>query len=93
MWGKPERREHFLAAVSPLSKASNEEPGCISYRFYEDPLAPNDFVFIEEWESQEILDRHEQTPHFQSFARVLPDLVAREPEVSIYEVSAVQRKG
>jgi quinol monooxygenase YgiN len=87
IWGKAEKREDFLAVIGPLVKASNEEAGCISYRFYEDPLVPNDFIFVEEWESQESLDLHNKEPHFEAFARALPELVTRDPDVKVFEVT------
>jgi quinol monooxygenase YgiN len=91
MWGKAEKRDEFLAVIGPLVKASNEESGCISYRFYEDPLAPNEFIFVEEWESQESLDLHLKEPHFEDFARQLPGFLQRDPEVKLYEVAGTKQ--
>jgi quinol monooxygenase YgiN len=84
--GVAEKRDEFLAVVSGLIKGSQAEQGCISYRFYENPEVPNDFVFIEEWESQAILDRHHTEPHFKAFADKIGTFLVGEPEVKSHDV-------
>ncbi|GGF93139.1 putative quinol monooxygenase [Paenibacillus abyssi] len=84
---KEEKRNEFLAGVQDLITSSQEEKGCISYRMYEDTEIRNAFLFLEEWESQEILDLHHQEPHFKAFSETLDDFLAAAPEVKVHEVS------
>jgi quinol monooxygenase YgiN len=82
-----QKRDEFLAIVRDLIKSSQAENGCISYRIYEDPDMPSSFVFIEEWDSQQILDQHFQEPHFKAFSQQLDNFVAGEPQVKVYNVT------
>ena len=49
------RREDFIRIAQAVARASRGEDGCRSYRVYEDTERPNEFVFVEEWESTEAL--------------------------------------
>jgi quinol monooxygenase YgiN len=82
-----EKRDEFLAIVRDLVKSSLAENGCISYRIYEDPEFPSSFVFIEEWDNQQILDQHFEEPHFKAFSQQLGSFVAGEPKVKVYNVT------
>ncbi|MDR3120271.1 MAG: antibiotic biosynthesis monooxygenase [Clostridiales bacterium] len=53
--------------------ATRKEDGCIEYRLFTDPKNPAVFVFIEEWTSQEALDRHCASEHFK---RIIPQIGA-----------------
>ena len=50
-----ERREQLIQIGQAVAAASREEPGCISYRLYEDTETDNDFVFVEEWKDDAAL--------------------------------------
>jgi quinol monooxygenase YgiN len=45
------------------------------------------FVFVEEWESQDALDRHFATPHIAEFMAAVPGTLASAPEVRFHTVS------
>ena len=49
-------RESFVWS----QERASAEPGCISYRFYQDIVEPERFFLFEEWESQAALDVHLQ---------------------------------
>ena len=53
-----EKRAELLRIGQAVATASRQEAGCLGYRLYEDTEVENDFVFIEEWESDEALRRH-----------------------------------
>ncbi|MFB5190937.1 putative quinol monooxygenase [Alicyclobacillus fastidiosus] len=84
--GKADKRNELLALVESLAKSSRREEGCQSYRFYEDTEVPNDFLFVEQWESQDALDRHAQQPHFASFQEKVAHLVTAPPDIRAYQV-------
>lgn len=54
----PEKRDALVRIGQAVAAASRKETGCISYRLYEDTERENEFVFVEEWESSEALQRH-----------------------------------
>lgn len=87
MVGNPDKRNELLAAIPALTEATRAEAGCISYTFYEDTENPNHFIFVEEWESQEALGAHTQTPHFGAFMKQSRELFAAKPQIKVYTVA------
>ncbi len=61
---KPEYSETIIEAMRPLVEASRKEAGNISYDLVRDTANPNTFLFLEQWESDEILAKHGKMPHF-----------------------------
>lgn len=81
-----EKRGELVRLAQALVTASRRDEGCISYRFYEDTEIANDFVFIEEWESDDALREHFATPHIAEFMRTVPAALVAPPDVSFHTV-------
>lgn len=47
-----------------LVVATLQEDGCLEYRLHSDVSDKHQFIFIEEWESRESLDKHSNSKHF-----------------------------
>jgi quinol monooxygenase YgiN len=60
----PENRKEFLQTLNPLMGRIRNEKGCIRYNVYQDVENANDFMFIEEWETQADLDEHLRSDRF-----------------------------
>lgn len=86
---KPELREEALGVAQALAAASEREAGCISYRFYTSLEDPNTFFVFEQWESEQALADHFQTPHIKEFRVHLPRMLAEPIQVKKYHVSSV----
>lgn len=78
---KPEHVEEFLATVGALVEASRQDKGNVSYDF--GAVSEREFAFIERWESQDLLDAHMATDHFQKAVAVWEPLLASELDVRI----------
>jgi quinol monooxygenase YgiN len=77
---RPEARDELLHRVrSDMLGPTRAEPGCVSYRFYQDVENPNAFSFVELWRDYESLDGHFRSDHVGAFLGRLPDLVAEAP--------------
>ncbi len=85
--GKPERRSEIIRLAATVAQPSRAEAGCISYNFYEQQPATNEFLFFEEWADQAALDFHFQTPHFKEFMQQFPELIHGAAKLRVYEVS------
>ncbi len=75
------KTKDFVALCDELVIKSREEEGCEQYLLGQDRHNPGRFTFIEVWSSQEELDRHSRSEHYQ---RIVPQLVAlaeQEPEI------------
>ena len=62
------------------------ERGCLSYRLYEDVENRNAFVLLEEWATQEDLERHISKDN-QRQLLALMDLLSEQPELRFDTVS------
>jgi quinol monooxygenase YgiN len=82
-----ERRAELIRIGHELVHASRAEDGCISYRLYADTEDENAFVFVEEWESLDILKRHFAEPHIATFMRAVPAVLTGPPEISFHEIA------
>jgi quinol monooxygenase YgiN len=88
---KPERRADMVKLATSLYGPSRAEQGCLHYSCYQDAGDPDSFVFFEEWESQEVLDKHFQTSYFQDFMKRFPDMITGTPVIKLYNVASVKQ--
>ncbi|MGD8110981.1 putative quinol monooxygenase [Vibrio sp. TRT 21S02] len=56
-----------------LLEPTRNEKGCCQYELHADSKIPGLFLLQEIWCSQESLDTHMQTEHFQSFKQICED--------------------
>ncbi len=85
----PARRSEAMAAAREMMTDTRKEPGCISYTFSADLDQEGVFHVFEEWESQEALDAHFQTPHMERFRSLIPGFGLKDMRLQRYEVSTV----
>lgn len=71
----PETRADFLENARTVIAATHKEPGCRSYDLTSSITEPNEFVFVERWESRDALAAHFETPHLKEWQRVSKDFV------------------
>lgn len=57
-----------------LVAASRSDEGCISYDLFESTTTPGQFVIIETWQNDSLLDVHSRAPHFGKYVPMLRDL-------------------
>jgi len=77
---QPERRSDLLETMRGMLEPARVERGCMSYRLYEDVENRNAFVLLEEWATQEDLERHIRTDN-QRRLITLMDLLSEQPEL------------
>jgi quinol monooxygenase YgiN len=85
-----DKRDALVRSGQALAAASREETGCISYRLYEDTERENEFVFIEEWDSSEALERHFATGHLREFMQSIPETLAAPPDVKFHTIASTK---
>lgn len=61
----------LLKLIGPTRK----EKGCINYDLHEDNSDAGVFIFHENWESNELLDKHLSSEHIKNFLSALPDII------------------
>ena len=85
---KPETREAAIEACLTMQKATQQEEGCISYRFHADLEDPNTLFLFEEWESQEHLSAHFKAEHMKAYRAVIPALVNGPSKLKYYTIES-----
>jgi len=83
---QPERRSDFLETMRGMLEPVRVERGCLIYRLYEDVESRNAFVLLEEWATQEDLERH-ISKYNQQRLLALMDLLSEQPELRFNTVS------
>lgn len=71
----------FQAELKKLLNATLNEEGCLSYEVYECTEEKGRYIVIDQWESQERLNRHQLTPHYKYFMHIAPALLAGPIEI------------
>ncbi len=58
-----------------VAAKTNQEEGCICYKGYCSTNKPDTICIVEEWESQECLDKHLASAHIKTWLDVTKDLI------------------
>ena len=83
---RPEKRNDVIEAMRGMLEPTRVERGCLSYRLYEEVGNGNALILVEEWETQEDLERHLRTDN-QRQLLALMDLLSEQPELRFNTVS------
>ena len=57
-----------------LVEASRKDAGCISYDCYQSVTVPGEYIIVETWENDSLLDIHSNAPHFEEYVPQLQEL-------------------
>ncbi|AFZ18305.1 putative quinol monooxygenase [Allocoleopsis franciscana] len=82
----PDQVEEVKTILLGLIEPTRQEDGCIVYELLQNQKDPSDFTFVEEWESQELLNTHLATPHLTKAASQLQGLITAEPDIRVYQL-------
>ncbi len=64
----------IMEIASKLVEASRNDAGCISYDIYKSGTVPGEYIIIETWENDSVLDIHSNAPHFTEYVPQLRSL-------------------
>ncbi|MEQ1764579.1 MAG: putative quinol monooxygenase [Pyrinomonadaceae bacterium] len=81
---KPETIAETRAALEEFIDPTRAEAGCVYYELMLNNDDPTDFTFVEEWESNETLDAHLESPHILAFKERAGELLACDPDIRRY---------
>lgn len=81
---KGETIDETSSALEGFVDPTRAEAGCILYELMQNNDDPADFTFVEEWESNEALDAHLESPHNSEFKERAGDLLACDPNIRRY---------
>ncbi len=75
----PEKFEAALALAQAHTRASREEPGCISHDVFPDPENRHRLFFYERWDSIEALRVHFEATEARGFSKSLAGIATPDP--------------
>lgn len=84
----PDKVEAVKSILIGLIEPTRQEEGCITYELLQNYQAPTDFTFVEEWDTQALLDAHLASAHIAQAKSQLSGLVATEPDIRVYQLIA-----
>jgi quinol monooxygenase YgiN len=82
---RPGRAEEAEAALREAIEGTHGEEGCLTYALHRDQHAPETFVLVERWTSQEALDAHFRRPYIAALGERAAELLAAPPVVRFCE--------
>ena len=78
--------EQVKPELFKLVADTQSEDGCIEYRLHQDNDNPAVFIFYENWESMDCLDRHMNSEHFRSYIAAVGDRVTHKNVRKLTEI-------
>lgn len=81
-----ENRAEFTKVAERQVRLSREEPGNISYGWFEDRLEAGRFFFYEEWKDRAAVEFHFARDYCHEFMEAARRLAETEPQINIREV-------
>jgi len=82
------KRADLVRVGQTVAAASRLEPGCMSYRLYQDTENENEFVFVEEWESDTALQEHFASSHVAEFLQAIQATLVAPPDVKFHTIAS-----
>lgn len=87
---KPGKRAEALPYFLEMEQASQQEAGCIEYRFVSTLENPDIFMAVERWKDQAALDSHNNSGHMALFQQQRADLVSGGSVLKLYEARPLE---
>ena len=90
---QPEKTEQALAAFEEVIAPSRAVDGVVSFDIARDLADPDSIIATEVFEDRAALERQESLPEVQRVISLLEEVVAAEPEATIFHVSSSEPHG
>ena len=81
---QPDAAGQFLSYAGVIVAATQQEPGCLVYKLYQEVGSPSSFIFYEEYTDQEAIDFHNSTSHFKTFIGQISPILAGSPVIEVF---------
>lgn len=82
----PYKRAAFLLFAKGMVSRERQHQGCLGAGVFEDISAPNHYLMIEQWETEDALNVYSDGPAFAHDDEVLATFLIGEPVFAKYEV-------
>lgn len=83
---RPERRDEWLAGITQYTADVRQEPGNVSFDFYENGEQPNEFAIIETFADSDAGAAHVATEHAAKFFAWMPAMISERPQINYQDL-------
>jgi quinol monooxygenase YgiN len=90
---RPEKAEELCAAFQSIVAPSRKVQGALHFDIGRDVTDPDSFIATEVFEDRAALERQEALAEVQKVIALLPNVLAGDPEATIYNVSSSEPWG
>ena len=81
---KNDKLSDFIKLCNELIKESRAEEGCVSYHLQQNTERENYLVFVEEWKSNEAIEKHNSSEHFTRIVPLLVEMCENAPVIQTF---------
>ena len=82
---KNDKLSDFIKLCNELIEESRKEEGCVSYHLQQNTENKNHFVFVEEWKSNEAIEKHNSSEHFTRIVSLLVEMCEDAPVIQTFD--------
>lgn len=82
-FAKADKLEEILKLTREMVEKTVLEEGCIKYELCQDIKEPEIMIILEEWESEEALNRHMVSEHFKRLIPQINEMREKPSEINI----------
>ena len=81
---KNDKLSDFIKLCNELIEESRKEEGCVSYHLQQNTERENYLVFVEEWKSNEAIEKHNSSEHFTRIVPLLVEMCEDAPVIQTF---------
>ena len=82
---KNDKLSDFIKLCDELIEESRKEEGCVSYHLQQNTERENYLVFVEEWKSNEAIEKHNSSEHFTRIVPLLVEMCEDAPIIQTFD--------
>ncbi|HTF53741.1 MAG TPA: putative quinol monooxygenase [Pseudonocardia sp.] len=84
---RPEKRNEWLVGIKQYTADVRQEPGNVSFDYYENSESPNEFVIVEAFADSDAGSAHVATEHAQNFFPFMSRVISEKPKINYQELT------
>jgi quinol monooxygenase YgiN len=69
-----------------MARVKANEPGCLTYQLYKQKGSDTDYIFMEQYASQDALEAHGKTDYFKAAGPKLGACLAGAPDIQYFDI-------
>lgn len=83
---RSDKRDEWLAGIKQYTADVRDEPGNVSFDYYENGERPNEFVIVETFADADAGAAHVDTEHARKFFALMPKLISEKPRINYQDL-------